>query len=732
MSKLSYIHSSYGKPFGIAVANTTSYNVLNSKNLPSNILIVASPIDSTSYEDFGIHSLLATDFQGNPLRLTYEISQGNGLVENKDGSIELKIDNTTIKENEFGQLYVDLSHFVKTNGFELISDKLAISTNNMPKSSSSSFGVIKTDAIGTSSNQGTISIQTQNLDLSDGDSDIPGIILKSSNTINVTNGILSVNTSSLSHGTETTYGIVKTDGNLLTSYNGSISFDVSKLDICSSTTYGLASVDGTTIVSSQDGTISANFASIAKASPTSFGIVCGDDMTTNVYNGVLEVKGLTELQQSVLAIGENIAQLNNRIITIEDELANLSPEIKSPMIFTFVCDGLASATLVKPTEYGEVPEKMPVQKVTAKFIVNTNCPFKITLQYIDNVDPEISLYEINYNDVDKYPGVVGLTRTYQSTEEKDVRISLSWLCKNYRTNKSMEYSNKTRVLLKVMFANDITINKEVKYSITRFNSLYNEKIDYSGQNDEIIIDQYKDKINKHFVQYDLMVEDTGDFLTETENEEENVSSYIVSIPAYLQPPNRQNGVNNATQSLLNIRNNTSASIYRYIVGKESTKKPITKQQINDGRIIIDSYKVSETGDLTPTSEAELTVNSFGNIILNYKGSFTNLSNDYIIGLDYDEDVLRYNESTGHYEVIDPQYIWCAYYDNGLDIPQNIQQILENVTLNKYTSDNTYIGSTKPANVYVTTYEGDTITQDAKLDIYDDNITLTYTGQFVEE
>ena len=427
MSKLSYIHSSYGKPFGIAVANTTSYNVLSSKNLPSNILIVASPIDSTSYEDLGIHSLIATDFQGNPLRLTYEISQGNGLVENKDGSIELKIDNTTIKENEFGQLYVDLSHFVKTNGFELISDKLAISTNNMPKSSSSSFGVIKTDAIGTSSNQGTISIQTQNLDLSDGDSDIPGIILKSSNTINVTNGTLSVNTSSLSHGTETTYGIVKTDGNLLTSYNGSISFDVSKLDICSSTTYGLASVDGSTIVSSQDGIISANFANIAKASPTSFGMVCGDDMTTNVYNGVLEVKGLTQLQQSVLAIGENITQLNNRIIAIEDELANLSPEIKSPMIFTFVCDGLASATLVKPTEYGEVPEKMPVQKVTAKFIVNTNCPFKITLQYIDNVDPEISLYEINYNDVDKYPGVVGLTRTYQSTDEKDVRISLSWL-----------------------------------------------------------------------------------------------------------------------------------------------------------------------------------------------------------------------------------------------------------------------------------------------------------------
>ena len=86
-----------GKPINISVANTYSSIVLSNKALPANMIIVSSPTDSNG-NDIGTYCLIATDNNGNGVRLSYTIQPGNGLNINNMNSdvIELDIDNSTL------------------------------------------------------------------------------------------------------------------------------------------------------------------------------------------------------------------------------------------------------------------------------------------------------------------------------------------------------------------------------------------------------------------------------------------------------------------------------------------------------------------------------------------------------------------------------------------------------------------------------------------------------------
>ena len=106
MSKLGNIKESYGKHYSIGVANAESNIVLSGGNLPKNSVIISSPYDSKLDEDKGSFSLIATDSEGNGVRLTYTLQEGNGLVTDGD-IIKLDIDNETIKVDKGNSLYID-------------------------------------------------------------------------------------------------------------------------------------------------------------------------------------------------------------------------------------------------------------------------------------------------------------------------------------------------------------------------------------------------------------------------------------------------------------------------------------------------------------------------------------------------------------------------------------------------------------------------------------------------
>ena len=158
MSKLNDIYNSYGKTFGIAIANTYSYNVMNASGLPKNTLIVAAPNDSNNC------SLLITDYNGEPVRLTYNIISSNGLVDN-NGSISLET-NSIFYENESGQLSIDIENLVDNTTIKDINGKFTVDTQELAKASSTTYGVTKIDGATILSDDGKIYVNTQKLDKS--------------------------------------------------------------------------------------------------------------------------------------------------------------------------------------------------------------------------------------------------------------------------------------------------------------------------------------------------------------------------------------------------------------------------------------------------------------------------------------------------------------------------------------------------------------------------------------
>ena len=143
MSKLCYVVSEYGKQFNIAVANTYSYNILNGSNLPAGSFIISSNVDDNG-NDTGSYAVFVTDANGNPVRLTYTIQQGNGLYYNEEhDSLKLNIDNDTIIEGENGIKFNIKNHL--SNDFVIEGNKIYVNTTNIPDASSSMPGLASID-----------------------------------------------------------------------------------------------------------------------------------------------------------------------------------------------------------------------------------------------------------------------------------------------------------------------------------------------------------------------------------------------------------------------------------------------------------------------------------------------------------------------------------------------------------------------------------------------------------
>ena len=110
MSKVGDIKKMYGQDFSIVVTNAPAEVINNyttyshGPKLLSNILLISSPMNKN--QDTKQPTLFVTDYNGEPLQLTYSFAFGNGLKPNKDGNISMTIDNNTIKSSSTG-LYVN-------------------------------------------------------------------------------------------------------------------------------------------------------------------------------------------------------------------------------------------------------------------------------------------------------------------------------------------------------------------------------------------------------------------------------------------------------------------------------------------------------------------------------------------------------------------------------------------------------------------------------------------------
>lgn len=320
MSQLGNIQSTFGKTFTIAIANTYAKNVLQGTNLPSNTVILAVPYSDQLNEDLGIASILVTDNNGTPVMLSKPILTGNGLVYNND-KISLEIDNSSLKTNQNGELYVDFASIVRnSNEIEIGNDgKLLIDPSKAEKISNTTYGLVKVDGFTLVSENGVIHVNTENLDLATSNSF--GIVKGDNRTIKIRNGIPNVVESGLDKTSATTYGLLKVDGITISSNDGVIS--VNNQSLVANETPGLVKVDGISITSN-NGVISIDETNITKSSASSFGIV-----KTNVNDfsvsgdGKLSATKVTTLQASIGSLESRIQNANQSLDQIETEISQL-------------------------------------------------------------------------------------------------------------------------------------------------------------------------------------------------------------------------------------------------------------------------------------------------------------------------------------------------------------------------------------------------------------------------
>ena len=317
MSKLGNISYLFGKQFNIAIANTYSYILLNGSNLPSNCIIISSPTDSNG-NDTGTYSLIATDYEGNSVRLTYCIDVSNGF-KNTDDTVYLGIDNYTIKDDK--TLYVNLSYLVDNKSIEVnSSNKLGINTSNLQKADNNNFGVLSVDGKTISSDNGILFVQTNNLDYSDTSTNTKGILTSISDKINIDNGIISINTENLSKCTNIEFGIAKGDEYTILSEENGLSINQDNLDKVSVDSFGLISNDGIN-VNSNNGELSVNTSNLTKASDKDKGIIKIDGNTIKVdENERITIDGYSKINEDINLLSNSLDEYINSLNEIEEEI----------------------------------------------------------------------------------------------------------------------------------------------------------------------------------------------------------------------------------------------------------------------------------------------------------------------------------------------------------------------------------------------------------------------------
>lgn len=315
MSKLGNIQRSYGKQFTIAIANSYVDNVLNANMLPKNAIIISSPYDTTTYEDLGTPSIIATDNDGVGVLVTKSIAANNGLVY-EDDSLSLKVDGTTLKEVD-GKLDIDINGLVSTTNGLQAGTYLSIGNTAIQKASATKFGVAKVDGTTIKSDNGMLYVETSGLDHATRLA--KGIVIGDGTTLSVINGNPQVATQNLTKA-GTSFGVAKPDNISIVASNGELS--INETYFISDTEVGILKT-GQGIVSN-NGVLSVDEASFPKASTTKAGVVKfnGEQFEAS-EDGKLSVKGYDEFMSQLSTLSTRIENATNEVDAIEQEIASL-------------------------------------------------------------------------------------------------------------------------------------------------------------------------------------------------------------------------------------------------------------------------------------------------------------------------------------------------------------------------------------------------------------------------
>lgn len=497
MAKLGYIYNSYGKQFNIGIANTYSDNVLSGSNLPKNSLIISAPYDDKLNEDVGIYSLLAVDSEGTPVRLSYCISEGNGLVYDKDSdSLSLHIDEKSII-TEGGKLKFNISYFIDNNIIKIDNDKIYIDTETLRVASHDNYGISKIDDNTIKLSGNTIYVNTTSLDTANNVSNQYGIGKGDEVTVSTNYGKFSVITENLRHANSSEKGIAKSDNFTTSITNGKLQVNTQNLERGIANKYGIVKGDEETI-KVQNEMLSVITENLVKASQSNFGItkIDGKSIKKN-SEGAIYMNDYDTLVKKIDEYKELKEEYDKKINDIREEIKNSPYQWNRKDIYLFSVNKTSMTELVKPKHMEEVIN-MPDQYVIAEFNIITGCDFYLSVNYdrFTNEFPPVTLVNVNYNDEVEYKNSdgLGITTVYPSTNGEEKKLILTFWAKNYN-NSARDRNIITTIDVRVSSIDDASMFREERYSVVRYNSNYKieKKVEKKEDQEKYIILTDRDK-----------------------------------------------------------------------------------------------------------------------------------------------------------------------------------------------------------------------------------------------
>lgn len=502
----------YGRKYNIISTNLSGEDILNDDKLVPNALIISSPTHG-GFDQIGeqaSHSMLFTDYEGSPVRLTYTIMPGNGLVVNAYSyqwnsfshpytvdtlSLETDRDSLTTTIDK-GILIVNKPNII--DNYTLMVQQpdqtphtyIKVITANLEKATDVKYGITRGDNYTISANEGLLSVNTWNLDYADDTTNTPGIVRPnpdteenySIRTIEASNGILDVVTANLDKATETDFGVVILDGETVTTNSlGYLSVITGGLDYATQTSYGTIRPDNYTIqiqsfgegdsLTYSYGVLRANAKNMDWASNEEFGVVKLDPASLGVStDGYTYVNRWGEIEAILNRYMDDYNYIISRLIDIENRLVSLENTAAAEYIYSFTNNGTTITTLDQPywdPELGVVISN--TQEVSVQFSINTNCKFHVSVRYENNIsDSIISLFTVKYGDNAEI-NASGLSQhIFDSTNKNESTLNFKFRCENYSSN-SNEDNALTTVIIKVSSINDASIYKQGNHIFRHWN-----------------------------------------------------------------------------------------------------------------------------------------------------------------------------------------------------------------------------------------------------------------------
>lgn len=506
MSQIGYTPENIGERFNIVTTHYTAYDLLKDWNgsLAYNSLILCSPLTPQGNElvDYGSYALIATDYQGNGVRLTYHLRPGNGLKVNAHTTyswddLSLEIDKDSIMTNDYEELHVVKVNIIDNdtlmaNGSEPIGNgryrtRIGVVTANLDKASDISYGIAKGDGLTIDTENGILSVQTQNLEYVDDETNTSGIVRFNPDvtegydwrTVEANNGVLHVVTYNLDRATADQVGVMKPDTDTTYVHAGGIlSVRTAGLEKASyidgELSYGIVRGDNYTIQidPNEPGVLRANSRNMAGASTEEYGVVKLDSYSLNVDQaGFTKVNRFPEIIAILNRYMDDYNYIISRLIDHENRITALENAAAAEYIYSFNNYGTSTTVLVEP--YWDLDSQTVISESELKtvvFSINTNCPFNVSFEFEDqsNVTPQITLQTVRLGNGPAIEASALQNYAFSSTEMNESTLSFTFNCRNYASS-TEEAFTLTNVTIRVSSINNSAVNASGHHIFKRWN-----------------------------------------------------------------------------------------------------------------------------------------------------------------------------------------------------------------------------------------------------------------------